>query len=130
MGRRFGGFMDVDPVQVIPVSDCDAVRQAIIEVISKGNPIVPAPTSRTSFPKPVVLKYAKVKSWSAFEKHALLWMVEKKDGIYRIQPGRRGPERGWVVDSKATESLPPGATLDTATQRLTSLMQLAAENIL
>src|SRR5688572_21248607 len=60
-----GFYTNIEPVAVVPVTDSGALENAIKIAMSKGNPIVPTPT-RDAFPKPVVLEYAKVKSWSAF----------------------------------------------------------------
>lgn len=123
-GGHLGYFMDIDPVEVVAVADTEALQFAIKKVMSKGNPIVPAPT-RATFPKPVVLKYAKVKSWSAFEKGTLNWAIEEKGGIYQIKPGRRRSDRAWEDDPGGIESLPPGTMLDTVAQRVASLVLIA-----
>jgi hypothetical protein len=122
-----GYFMDIDPVEVVSAADGDALRHAIKEAINKRNPTVPTPT-RAAFPKPVVLKYAKVKSWSAFEKGTLPWTIEEKDGRYNIKPGRKRPDRGWEDDPERVESLPPGITLEAVADRVAYLMVLTAQN--
>jgi hypothetical protein len=119
-----GPRLDIDPVEVVSVTDTEALQRAIKEVMSKGNPVIPAVT-RDTFPKPVVLKYAKVKSWSAFEKGTLLWTIEEKSGIYQIAPGRKRPDRGWEDDPEKIESLPPGTTLDEVAKRVVALVQLS-----
>jgi hypothetical protein len=127
-GGHLGYFMDIDPVEVVPATDAGALQRAIKDVVTKGNPIVSAPQTRAAFPKPIVLKYAKVKSWSAFEKNALFWKIVEKDGIYQIKPGRRRPDRGWEDDPERIESLPPGTMLDAVVQRIALLLQIALEN--
>jgi hypothetical protein len=126
-GGHLGYFMDVDPVKVVTAAESEALRNAIIEIMSKGNPIVPAPT-RGNFPKPVVLKYAKVKSWSAFEKGALAWAISEKDGIFQINPQRKCADRGWEDDPERIEFLPPGTAVNVVAERLASLVQLALRN--
>ena len=116
--------MAIDPVEVAFVTDTEAVRRAIKTVIERGNPVVPTP-ARNAYPKPVVLKYAKVRSWSAFEKTALNWTIVVKDGIYQIKPGRRRPDRGWEDDPEKIEIMPPGAALETVIERATALVQTA-----
>jgi hypothetical protein len=61
------GYLDVEPVAVAAVADFETFRRAIYDALRRGNPTVPTPT-RAKFPVPVVLKYAKARSWSAFEK--------------------------------------------------------------
>lgn len=119
-----GPRLGIDPVAVVSVTDTEALQRAIKEAMSKGNPIIPAVT-RDTFPKPVVLKYAKVKSWSAFERGTLLWTIVAKAGNYEIKPGRKRPDRGWEDDPEKIESLPPGTTLDEVAKRVVVLVQLS-----
>ncbi|HTR42487.1 MAG TPA: hypothetical protein VMH87_12810 [Pseudomonadales bacterium] len=125
-GGHLGYFMDIDPVKVVSATDTEALQDAVIEAMRKGNPIVPAPT-RATFPEPVLLKYAKTKSWSAFEKNTLVWTISEKDGNYEIKPKRRRADRGWEDDPTKSEVLPPGTTLNVVAQRLASLVYRAAE---
>jgi len=75
-----GPYRDMEPVGVAPVSNPEAVRQAIRAAISRGNP--PAPHyPRDNFPQPVVIKYAGVKSWAAFARGTLTWGINESDGI-------------------------------------------------
>src|SRR5882757_6079966 len=108
VGQTEAGFyLDIEPVEVALAVDTDALQRAITEVIQRGNPKIPTP-ARAAFPKPVVLKYAKVKSWSAFEKGCLNWTVVEKDGVYHVKPDRKRPDRGWEDDPTRIETLPPG----------------------
>ncbi len=124
-GGHLGYFMNIDPVEVVSVTDTENLQRAIKAAINKGNPVVPAPT-RDTFPKPVLPKYAKVKSWSAFERGTLPWTIEEKSGIYQIAPGRKRPDRGWEDDPTKIESLPPGTTLDEVARRVVALVQSSA----
>jgi hypothetical protein len=121
-----GFFLDVDPVDVVSASDTEALQHAVKQAIGRGNPKVPTPT-RAAFPKPVVLKYAKVKSWPAFERDCLYWTTVEKDGVYHVIQGRKRPDRRWEDDPKRTEALPPGTGLDEVAQRVASSVQAALE---
>jgi hypothetical protein len=70
-----------------------------------------------------VLKYAKVKSWSAFEKGTSLWKLVEKSGSYQIKPGRKRPDKGWEDDPTTIETLPSGTTLDEVAKRVLILIQ-------
>lgn len=72
-----GFFVDVEPVAVIEGSDRARIADAIKKTIIKGNPTIETPT-RLTFPKPVVLSYANVKSWATFEKSSLCWKASKR----------------------------------------------------
>ncbi len=123
MARTEAGiYSGIDPVTVVPVTDAGAFTVAIRETMARGNPIIPTP-KRDSWPEPVVLKYAKVKSWTAFEKDASIWTVEEKAGIYHISPGRRHPDGGWEDDPVRIETFPKGATIDDVARRVVALVQ-------
>jgi hypothetical protein len=120
-----GFYMDIEPVAVVPVTDSWALENAVKVAMGKGNPIVPTPT-RAAFPKPVVLVYAKVNSWSAFEKDAMNWTIVEKAGGYEIKPGRKRPDgKGWEADSDRVESLPLGTTHDEIARRVATLLAQA-----
>jgi hypothetical protein len=119
-----GFFLDVDPVAVVSATDTEALQHAIKQAIGRGNPKVPAPT-RAAFPKPVLLGYAKVKSWSAFEKGCLSWTIVEKNGVYCVKPGLKRPDHGWEDDPKRIEALQPGTDIDEVAQRVTSSVQAA-----
>ena len=121
-----GFYMDIEPVAVIPVTNVGALENAIRVAMGKGNPIVPTP-ARAAFPKPVVLRYAKVKSWSAFERDALSWTILEKAGRYQIEPGRKRPDgKGWEPDPDRVETLPPGTTPDEVARRVAAILARAA----
>jgi hypothetical protein len=121
-----GFFLNVDPVGVVSATDTEALQHAVKQAIGRGNPKVPTPT-RADFPKPVVLKYAKIKSWSAFEKGCLYWTIVEKDGVYDVKQGRKRLDRGWEDDPNRIEVLPPGISIDEVAQRVASSVQTALE---
>lgn len=120
-----GYYMGIEPLRVVPVDDSAAVQAAIKDAMSAGNPIVPTPT-RANFPESNLLKYAKVRSWSAFEKNALNWTIDENAGIYKICPGRRHPEGGWEDDPERIETLPADATIEQVARRVAALLADAA----
>jgi hypothetical protein len=119
-----GFYLDIDPVEVVPAADTESLQRTIRKALSSGNPIVATPT-RATFPKPVVVKYAKVKSWSTFEKGTLVWTIVENSGNYQIEPKRKAPDRGWEDDPTKIESLPSGTTPDGVAQRVVALIQLS-----
>jgi hypothetical protein len=52
-----GYYLDIDPVEVVPAADSEALRHAVKQAIGRGNPRVPTPPRDAA---PVVLKYAKL----------------------------------------------------------------------
>jgi hypothetical protein len=119
-----GPYRDMEPVAVAPVSNAEAVRQALRAAISRGNP--PAPRyPRDNFPQPVVVKYAGVKSWSAFARGTLPWGITERDGNFQILGYRRHPD-GWREDPEQKVDLPAGSTVDDAIDRMIAILQEAA----
>jgi hypothetical protein len=119
-----GPYRDMEPVVVAPVSNPDAVRQAIRAAISRGNP--PAPTYPPGgHPQPVVIKYAGVKSWAAFARGTLPWGIDERDGTYQIIGYSHHPD-GWREDPEQKIDLPAGATIDDVIDRLITILREAA----
>jgi hypothetical protein len=121
-------YREMEPVDVVPLSDTDGVRRALQSAIARGNP--PAPRySPGNFPPPVVLKHAGVKSWSAFERGTLPWTIEQTDGTYQIIGYRRHPKRGyWESDPQQKITLPPGSTAGDVMDRIIAILQEAARD--
>jgi hypothetical protein len=73
MGKMGEGFFrGVEPVSVVAASNVDGARQALQETIARGNSIVPM-LRRSEWKPPVLLKYAGVKTSSAFKlRHVIM----------------------------------------------------------
>jgi hypothetical protein len=126
MGKMGKGFYrGVEPVAVAPAKNTEALRQALKASIARGNPVVPQPQRQQDWPPPVVLKYAGVKSWSAFERGLQVWDINESDGIFQIAGNVRGPH-GWVEDPKQTITFPPGTSVDDVIDRMIAILQEAA----
>jgi hypothetical protein len=116
-----GPYRDIEPVAVVPVSNPDALRRTLRDAISRGNP--PAPRYPPGgHPPPVVVKYAGVKSWSAFARGTLPWGLNESDGKYQIIGYRRHPD-GWREDPEQKIDLPVGSTVDDAIDRMIAILQ-------
>jgi hypothetical protein len=122
-----GFFLDVEPVETVPVDDGEALREAIVHAMSRGNPKIATP-SRTSFRKPVILKYAKVKSWSEFERNCSNWAVEEQNGHFQIRQAKKRLDRGWEDDPALVEVLPSNSSFKDVAVRLVSRMQSSLAN--
>jgi hypothetical protein len=120
-----GFYIGIEPVVAVPATDVDAVQAAVRQAIGKGNPRIPTP-SRAAFPQPVVLKHARVKSWSAFEKGASLLTISRKDERYKIQAGRKRHDAGWEPDPSQIELMPEGADVEAVAERVSSAVRLLA----
>jgi hypothetical protein len=73
-----GAYMDVDPVAVVPVANTDGIRHALLDAIARENAIVPPPP-KDDWPPPVLLKYAGVKTWSAFVARCIAMEYQRRE---------------------------------------------------
>jgi hypothetical protein len=127
MGMMEKGFYrGIEPVAVVSVTNTDALREALAAAIARGNPVVPK-LRRREWPPPVVLKYAGVKSWSAFERGMMLWSIEEKDGVRKIVGTRKGSDGAMVDDPAQTVSFPPGTPVQDVVNRMIAILQEAAQ---
>ena len=118
MARTEAGFyIGIEPVEVVDVADRVALEQAIIRVVMRGNPAIRTP-ARADYPKSVLLKHAKVKSLSSFEKLAKSWKFSKREGAYFIVPYRRRKDSGAEEDLERGEAIPAGEPLEEVVRRL------------
>jgi hypothetical protein len=120
-----GAYMDVDPVAVAPATNFEGLRHAFLEAIGKKNAIVPPPP-KDKWPPPVLLKYARAKTWSAFARGASLWSIDEADGNYEIFGYRTHPKGYWVPDPAQKTIFPPGSTVDEVVIGMIAILQDAA----
>jgi hypothetical protein len=126
MGKMDKGFYrGVEPVAVVPASNAHALRQALAETIARGNPEVPM-LGRREWPQPVVLKYAGLKTWAAFERGAQLWSIEDKNGGLQITGQKKQPDGMWKDDPEQTHLFPLGTSTDDLIDRMITILQRAA----
>ena len=123
MGKMAEGFYrGVEPVAVVSVSDINDVRQALQATTARGNPIVPM-LRRSEWKPPVLLKYARVRSWSAFERGMLFWTIKSNDTSFQIAGQKKQPNGMWNDDPEQTLIFPTGATVDDVIERMITILQ-------
>jgi hypothetical protein len=116
---------DIEPVEVVPISNTEAVRQALRATIARGNPAIPNfPPGK--HPPPVVLKYAGVKTWSAFARDARSWTIGEKYGTYYISGYRKHAKGYGVEDPEQTIEFPAGTAVEDVIDRMIAILQDAA----
>ncbi len=123
---RTGAYMDVEPVAVVPAANTDGLRRALLEAIARKNAIVPPPP-KDNWPPPILLKYAGVKTWSAFARGASVWSIEEEDDKRQIVGHRKHRDGYWVEDSNQTTDFPPGAMVHDVVERMIAILQGAAQ---
>jgi hypothetical protein len=123
MGKMDEGFYrGVEPVAVVSASNAEEIRQALRATIARGNPVAPI-LRRSEIPPPVLLKYAGVKSWSAFERGMLFWDIKENNGAFRIASQRKQPDGMWRDHPEQIISFPAGATADDVIERRIAILQ-------
>jgi hypothetical protein len=118
-------YMDVEPVTIVPATDTDRLRRALLETISKPNAFVPASVRDAREPS-VVLKHSGDKSWPAFQRGASCWVIKHKGGQYKIAGYRTHSKGYWEEDPEQIVKFPPGTTVDSVIDRMIAILQSAA----
>lgn len=116
-----GYYMQQEPVAVVPVSNTQALREALKHAISRGNPTIPTPT-RANMPPAMFPEYG-VKDWSTFVRSATSWKITQQDDGYAIIRGKKVAGGSFVDDPDGTETLPTAWTIDHVIDRFVALMQ-------
>jgi hypothetical protein len=120
-----GAYMDVDPVAVVPIANTDGLYRALLDAIARKNAIVPPPP-KNDWPPPILLKYAGVKSWSAFARNAAVWSIQETNGNFLISGHRTHHKGYWEEDPDQKTSFPPGSTVHDVVERMIAILQEAA----
>ncbi len=119
-----GFYLQSEPVEVVAISDTEAFTSALKRVVARGNPTVPTP-QRDALPRPVVLKYAKLRAWSRFEKEAAYWEVSKENG-WIFGPWKRRMDKGWEPDPSASVRLQSDCSAEHVIRLVVSAVQHTA----
>lgn len=127
VGKRGGVYSDIEPVSVAPVANTQGLRRAFLDAIARRN--IDLPLIKGKWPPPVLLKYAGVKTWSAFAHGALTWNIDEMDGTYRIVGHRVHSDGYWVRDPDQTVHFAPGTAIDDVIDRMIAILQGAARRI-
>jgi len=121
-----GVYSDEEPVAVLPVVNTEGLRRALLDAVSRKNPIVPNPP-KDNWPPPVLLKYSGAKTWPAFARGASQWSIKEDGGIYQIVGYRIHPDGYWVEDPSQQSGFPGGTSVHTVIDRMTAILQEAAK---
>jgi hypothetical protein len=117
-----GFYRDTEPVSVVAAGESSDLRRALAQAIARGNPpmvSVPRPLQ----PPPILLKYAGVKTWSAFARGTSTWSISEEKGIWQIIGTRLERGGGWVDDPDQTITFPSGSGIDEVCDRMAAILQ-------
>jgi hypothetical protein len=119
-------YTDIEPVSVVSLDNPEDVRRALLESIARKNIIIPNPDPSALRAPPLILKYAGVRSWSAFFRNASTWNITEDDGVYKILYYRKHPKGYWQPDLAREIQFPMGTTIDDVVDRMIGILQEAA----
>jgi hypothetical protein len=119
-----GFYRGVEPVAVVSLTDIKTLREALIDTISRGNPVVPTLRCR-DWPPPILLKYTGLRSWSAFERGMQLWDIKEKNLVFQIAGNTKRPNGMWLGDPEQTITFPAGTPVDDVADRMIAILQQA-----
>jgi hypothetical protein len=128
IARRESGpiYTDIEPVAAVPLSNSGDVRHALLETIARKNIVIPDPDPKALRAPPLMLKYAGMRSWSAFFRNASTWSIREDDGVYKIIFYRKHPKKHWEQDLAQEIQFPVGTTIDNVVDRMIAILQEAA----
>jgi hypothetical protein len=119
-------YTDIEPVGVVPVANTEAVRRTLLDTIARKNPTIPAPDRKARDAPSIILKYAGVRSWSAFYRNASTWSIGEDDGVYKIIGYCKHSKGYWQQDLEQQIQFPVGTTVDDVVDRMISILQETA----
>jgi hypothetical protein len=126
VGKRGAVYVTMEPVAVVPVTDSEGLGRAFAETIGKGNP--PLPLVKGEWPPPIMLKYTKTKSWSAFVRSTLTWSIGVIDDRPQIAGYLLRPDGSLEEDHDHKIKFPAGTDMAVVIDRLIAILQEAARN--
>jgi len=121
-----GFYRGVEPVALVSVTNTESLRQTLLATIAHGNPTVPR-LRRSEYPPPVLLKYAGVKTRSAFDRDTSLWTISEAGGHFVIIHYKKRPTGESVQDQNDKIEFPPGSSADVVIERIISILQQTAQ---
>ena len=72
------------------------------------NPTIPDPDQKARDAPSIILKYAGVRSWSAFYRNASTWSIREDDGVYKMIGYRKHSKGSWLQDLEQQIQFPVG----------------------
>jgi hypothetical protein len=113
-----GFWIDVEPVEVAPIHDKNLIASAIKRVAFAILRTIPTPP-RNGFPKPVVLRAGKVRSWSQFHwNYSLVEITADRDAVVSIEAWEK-----WADESYRPSSDTPARTFPSLDEAIATVIE-------
>jgi hypothetical protein len=116
-------YTAIEPVAVVHLTETENVRRALLETMARKNILIPQPDPKALRAPPLLLKYAKAKSWSAFFRNASTWSITEDDGAFKILNYRKHRGGHWQEDTEREIQFPVGVTRDDVVDRMIAILQ-------
>lgn len=118
-------YTTIELVAVVRLINTEEVRRALLETIARKNILIPHPDQRALRSPSLILKYAGVKSWSAFFRNMSTWSITEDYGVYKILNYRKHPKGHWQEDPAQEIQFPLGTTATDVVDRMIAILQEA-----
>jgi hypothetical protein len=119
-------YTHIEPVGVVSIANTEAVRRTLLETIARKNPTIPDPDQKARDAPSIILKYAGVRSWSAFYRNASTWSIREDDGVTKSSAIASIPKDLGCKTSSNKSSFRLGTTVDDVVDRMIAILQEAA----
>jgi hypothetical protein len=121
-----GFFCEHAPLTSVPVEQTETLRQAVLDAIERGNPLMNRDefgTLSRSRAAPM-LAATGARSWNALDRQMQgSWSVTDRNGVYEIRVDQPMQPRGWHEDKTKRVEFPPGTPVDDVITRLIAMIQ-------
>jgi hypothetical protein len=119
-------YSNIEPVSVVSIASVENVRRALFETIARKNPVIPDRDPKALRERPLLPKYAGVKSLPAFFRKASAWGITEDDGVYKKLIYRKHPKGYWQQDPEQEIHFPAGTVISEVVDRMIAILQEAA----
>lgn len=128
--ERDGFYVHDTPLESVPVEQTEALRQAILAAIERGNPPISRDQARAvvhSKDDPL-LRATGMRSWYALDRQMKgSWNLVERDGLYEIRVDQPMKTHGWHEDKSKRIQFPRGTAVEDVIDRLIAMIQECAQ---
>lgn len=114
----------IEPMAVVDVQNTHGLRQVMLQVIGKGNPVIPHPSQEEMSKVGILHRKLGFKSHKTFNQKATIWHIGLGDGIYSIEFSKIATNgRGFDPDPTKEIIFPAGTPVDSVVDKLIEIIQ-------
>lgn len=124
--ERDGFYVHDTPLESVPVEQTEAMRQAILATIKRGNLRISRDQARAAIHSKddPLLRATGARSWYALDREMTgSWSLVEKDGLYQIRVDQPMETHGWHEDESKRVRFPAGTAIEEVIERLIAMIQ-------